>query len=296
MVRHGHAAAAIEYLTEWSEEGEFPYHAAQETLSYAKDDDTRRDILRSAMRAWHRRADSGWHSFQSFLPLFRRQWRLLPEEEARDEIRRIVRVITERPNERLTGSFGGPRGTVTFASYRPSLLFELLGPLKRLDHELADTVIRENPELARAADMYPYGHDIDIDRGLSNQRCPPKRWSSGKGTGPALHSACDSSAWRMRRRATSGTRSITRFAPSPATPTRSTPTPRRASAGRQAKTFGRSFTPPAGMTSRAAPASSIASPIRRSACSRRSSMPQELRDSIRSAASRGNRGAGTRRR
>ena len=36
MVRHGHVAAAVDYLTQWSEDGEFPYHAASETISYAK--------------------------------------------------------------------------------------------------------------------------------------------------------------------------------------------------------------------------------------------------------------------
>jgi hypothetical protein len=40
--------------------------------------------------------------------------------------------------------------TVTFSSYRPSVLFALLGPLKRLDPELADDVIGENRELRRA--------------------------------------------------------------------------------------------------------------------------------------------------
>jgi hypothetical protein len=28
MVRHGHVAAAVDYLAQWSEDGEFPYHAA----------------------------------------------------------------------------------------------------------------------------------------------------------------------------------------------------------------------------------------------------------------------------
>ena len=71
MVRHGHVAAAVDYLTQWSEDGEFPYHAAFETISCTKDNDARRDILRSGLRACHRRADSTWHSFDSLLQLFR---------------------------------------------------------------------------------------------------------------------------------------------------------------------------------------------------------------------------------
>jgi hypothetical protein len=72
MVRHGHGAAPVDYLTQWSEDGEFPYDAAFETISYTKDNDTRRDILRSGLRAWHRRADRTGHSFDSLLQLFRR--------------------------------------------------------------------------------------------------------------------------------------------------------------------------------------------------------------------------------
>jgi hypothetical protein len=169
MVRHGHAAAAVEYLTHWFEDGEFPYSAASETMSYAKDDDTRRDMLRSGLRAWHRRADSPWHSLYSLLQLLRFHWRMLPDDEARDALRSLVGIMRERPDERLNGSFGGLRGTVTFSSQRPSLLFALLGPLKRLDPELAVAVIGENRELRRAAEIYPFGHDTDFDRPVAQR-------------------------------------------------------------------------------------------------------------------------------
>src|SRR4051812_561551 len=163
MVRHGHVAAAVDYLIEWSEEGEFPYHAAFETISCTKDNDTQRDILRSGLRAWHARGDRTWHSFESVLQLFRLHWRLLREDEARDAVRSLVGIMRERSDERLNGSFGGPHGTVTFSSYRSSLLFALLGPLKRLDSELANAAIGENRELRRAAEIYPFGHDMEVD-------------------------------------------------------------------------------------------------------------------------------------
>jgi hypothetical protein len=83
------------------------------------------------------------------LQLFQFHWRLLPEDEARDAVRSVVGIMRERPDERLNGRFGGPHGTVTFSSYRPSLLFALLGQLKRLDSELANAVIAENRELRR---------------------------------------------------------------------------------------------------------------------------------------------------
>jgi hypothetical protein len=163
MVGHGHVAAAVDYLTQWSGDGEFPYDAAFETIGRTKDNDTRRDILRSGLRAWHRRADRTWHSFDSLLQLFRCHWRLLPEHEARNAVRSMVGMIRERPDERLNGSFGGPHGTVTFSAYRPSVLFALLGPLKQLDAELASAVIGENRELRRAAEVYPSGRDTEFD-------------------------------------------------------------------------------------------------------------------------------------
>jgi hypothetical protein len=164
MVRHGHVAAAVDYLTQWFEDGEFPYHAAFETISHTNDKDTRRDILRSALRVWLRRADSTWHSCHSLLQLFRVHWRVLPEDEARDVVRSVVGTVRERRDERLNAGFGGPHGTVTFSSHRSALLFTLLGPLKRLDSELANAVIGENRELRRAAEIYPFGHDTDVDR------------------------------------------------------------------------------------------------------------------------------------
>src|SRR5262245_15405578 len=140
MVRHGHVSEAVEYLTQWSDDGEFPYDAAMDTMHYARDERSRCDILRSALRAWRRRGDSVPHSLHSLLRLFRLQWRLLPADEARDEIRHMVGVIHARPDERLNGGFGGARGKVTFSSRKASALFELLGPLKQLDPALADTM------------------------------------------------------------------------------------------------------------------------------------------------------------
>jgi hypothetical protein len=188
MVRHGHVAAAVDYLTQWSESGEFPYHAAFETISSTKDHDTRRDVLRSALRAWHRRADRTWQSCDSLLQLFRVHWRVLPEDEARHAVRSLVRIMRERPDERLNGGFGGPHGRVTFSSYRPSLLFALLGPLKRLDSELADDVIGENLELGRAAEIYPFGYDIDVDRPVEQLSAEALEQWKGDWTGFALGS------------------------------------------------------------------------------------------------------------
>ena len=162
MARHGYAANAVEYLTRWSGQEEFPYGAATDILSQAKDDDARRGILRSALRATGLRPDVDWHELRSLLLLLKFHWRLLPQVEARDEVRRLVRLIRAKPDD-IRGSLkiGGPRGTVTFSSHGSALLFELLGPLRRFDPELAEVTIRENPELAHAAESHPDGLDTD---------------------------------------------------------------------------------------------------------------------------------------
>jgi hypothetical protein len=163
MVRT-HPAPAIEYLTRWSEDGQFPYGAASHAMGYAKDDDTRREILRSGLRAWHRRTDRTWYSFDSLLQLLRFHWGVLPDDEGREVLRSLVGIMRELPDARLNGRFGGARGTVTFSSQRSSLLFALLGPMKRLDPALADAVMAEHPEVRRAAEIYPFGYDIEVDR------------------------------------------------------------------------------------------------------------------------------------
>jgi hypothetical protein len=169
MARHGYADTAVDYLSGWSEQGAFPYGAATDILRLAKDDDARRGILRSALRATGQSVDVDWHELRSLFVLLKFHWRLLPHGEARDEVRRLVRLIRAKPDD-LRGSIriGGPRGTVTFSSQGSSLLFELLGPLRRFDPELADVAIREESELARAAERYPDG--LDTDSGQPSSR------------------------------------------------------------------------------------------------------------------------------
>jgi hypothetical protein len=222
-------------VTQWSEDSEFPYSATSEAMRSANDDDTRRDILRSGLRAWRdRRTGSAWHSLHSLLQLLRPHWRLLPDDEARDAIRSLVGLMRELPDEQLTGSFGGLGGTVTFSSYRPALLFALVGPLKRLDPELADAVVGENPELRRAAEVYPFGHDTDFNRPVEQPPAEDLEQWKRDWTGFAL---CASSASKMRRTVTSGTHSTTRFVRTHATRTRRNPIGTHTSAGRQLKTF-----------------------------------------------------------
>jgi hypothetical protein len=164
MARHGHVPEAVQYVTGWSEQ-KFPYHAARHILHQAKDDDAGRGILRSALLASGRRVDVDWHELRLLFSLLQFQSHLLPHDEARDELRRLVGYIRMSADD-LQGSFrvGGPHGPVTFTTQAPSLLFELLGPLRLFDPELAEIAIREHPQLARASEVYPNGHDSFVHR------------------------------------------------------------------------------------------------------------------------------------
>lgn len=158
MASHGHAAVAVDFLTRWSGDGRFPYRAAAAVLSQAKDDEERRGILRSALLA-SRGADRDWRELCDVVWLLRQRWHLLPQPEARDVVGALVQLIRGRTDDRGGRmQIGGPHGTVTFSSQRSRLLFDLLGPLKRFDPQLADLILRENTELARAAASYPNGH------------------------------------------------------------------------------------------------------------------------------------------
>ena len=161
MASHGHAAVAVDYLTRWSGEGRFPYRAAAAVSSHAKDDEERRGILRSALLA-SRGADTDWWDLCDVVRLLRQRWHLLPQPEARDAVGSLARLIQGKTDDRGGRmQIGGPHGTVTFSSQRSRLLFDLLGPLKRFDPQLADSTVRGNTELARAAASYPDGLDTD---------------------------------------------------------------------------------------------------------------------------------------
>jgi hypothetical protein len=163
MVAHGHSAVAVDYLARWSGEGPFPYRVAADVLRHAEDDQARRRILRSALLA-SRGADIEWRDLGDLIWLMRHRWHLLPQPEARDAVRALVRLIRETADRGGRMEIGGPLGTVTFSSHRSRLLFDLLGPLKRLDPQLADATVRGDTELARAAAIYPDGHDTDAPR------------------------------------------------------------------------------------------------------------------------------------
>jgi hypothetical protein len=114
----------------------------------------------------------------------------------------------QQPDERLNGGFGGPHGRVTFSSYRPSLL-RAAQAAETARLRLADDVIGETQELRRAAEIYPFGYDIDVDRPVEPLSAEALEQWKRDWTGFALGSQFF--RIEMRRTATSSIHSSTRF-------------------------------------------------------------------------------------
>jgi uncharacterized protein (TIGR03435 family) len=160
MMSHGHADAAVKYLTSGSADEDYPFDAALQAMGHSKDDATRLQILRSAIRAVRRQAESGSRDGRRSGPsrfpfLFTRWWRLLPADEAGAVVRDLVHVILGEPDQPTRASWNDAR----FSSSREHRLFEIFGPLRHLAPELAESLIEQNRQLAAAVERYPYGHE-----------------------------------------------------------------------------------------------------------------------------------------
>ena len=116
-------------------------------------------VLRGAMRAMrHCMRNPQLSPFfqpRSFIFLFTRHWRRLPEEEARVFVRELVHWLVGQPDKRIRGS----QQDLTFSSTREMSLFQLLGPVGHLDPALVESLKTEHTEFAAAATRYPFGDE-----------------------------------------------------------------------------------------------------------------------------------------
>jgi uncharacterized protein (TIGR03435 family) len=102
--------------------------------------------------------------------MFTTWWRLLPVDEASVVVRDLVREILAGADGPINASVDDVR----FSSTREHHLFQILGPLRRLDPALTDSLIREHPQLAAAAARYPYGiESIEAAARERAEREPP---------------------------------------------------------------------------------------------------------------------------
>jgi uncharacterized protein (TIGR03435 family) len=161
MADHGLVDEAAAILSDPPERLPFPYIGVTNIIARAKDDNTRRRILESAVRAYRReRRSRVAHSVfgrSHFESLFTLNWRRLPPEIALATVRDLVQDALDDPDTpvRGSGSFGATR--VQFSSSRQQRLFGVLEPLKALDPALAELLIAAHSQLAKAAKAMPFG-------------------------------------------------------------------------------------------------------------------------------------------
>jgi hypothetical protein len=159
MLLHGHAAEAIDYLSRGDFGEGYPFMAANEAMTYAGDEESQRTILRAAMRGWLQssRREPGE---SAFLRSFELRWKILPQEEALQFVREAVKLIVSDRDRQTRATFGGLGDvkTVSFSSTRECRLFGLVGPLRQLAPELADSLDGQYPQFAVASAQYPHGY------------------------------------------------------------------------------------------------------------------------------------------
>lgn len=162
MAEHGHIADAIAYLSDPLPGDRFPLHFVNNLESGCRDDETRRKLLELAIREWRNPAprEAGpqeQFAGMSFAHLFGRYWNLLPSEAATPVLRDLVaRALDVKPEPReytLTENPQDPK----LASGREFELFKLVPAMRRLDPELARSVLESHPQIVAALKRFPLG-------------------------------------------------------------------------------------------------------------------------------------------
>lgn len=162
MLRHGHIADVVSYLSEPPPREQYPFTAAMEAMGRSRISvEARRNVLRGAIQA---RLGATASSADGFDMVFSTWFRILPAEEAAVAVRKIARRIIEEPDGRTEAKFSRGWSVAQFSSIREYSLFGIFGPLRSLDPELADSLCREYRQLAAAAVAFPRGYYTEVAR------------------------------------------------------------------------------------------------------------------------------------
>ena len=171
MLRHGHLADAVSYLSDPSSREQYPYTAATEAIRRSRnDEESQRSILRGAIRARLGESGSSAHGFDM---LFALGWSLLPAEEAKAAVRNIVQRIVEDPDGQTQSRFSKDGSAARFSSIRESSLFGIFGVVRQLDAELADSLCFEYPQLGAAVVAFPQGYHTEF--AARRAKSPPEQ-------------------------------------------------------------------------------------------------------------------------
>jgi hypothetical protein len=166
MLEHEHGDAAYEYVIGYGEPSTFPFSAASSLMQWFGDDERRRAVFRRAMEAWRAAPD---HRFGNrFLTVFQAGWKALPEEEAREAAREIVRVTLSQPEWPITATYDQDQ-MVTITSGRAHTIFTILHVLRQLDAPLVESLIGEHEQLAAATRRFPNGMESVMEEAKRRQ-------------------------------------------------------------------------------------------------------------------------------
>ena len=149
MIEHGNSEAALEFVMHYGEASTFPFSIASMLMDRVSEQE-RLALLRRAVEAWRESHDN------RFVWLLKYRWKLLPEEEARDIVREVVRVTLDEPDKPIQATYD-QEGTTKITSFREHTLFEVLHILRHLDEPLAESLFASHPQFAAAARRFPYG-------------------------------------------------------------------------------------------------------------------------------------------
>jgi uncharacterized protein (TIGR03435 family) len=177
MADHGLIDEAAAILSDFPGRLPFPFTGVTNVLARAKDDTTRRRILESAVRAYRRERQTAEHGRSNFgrrhfVQLFEFNWRRLTPEMALETMHELLHDALEAPDEPVHAS----ANSVHFSSSRQHRLFEILGPLRRLDPSTADALVSAYPQLAKAAAVMPFGMSSSVmpDAALPSEPAPDR--------------------------------------------------------------------------------------------------------------------------
>ncbi len=165
LLRHGHSEAAVDFLLSYEHAELYPFAMVAAVMNAVADDAVKLGLLRRAMEVWlgggvnpdshliprHMRT-------HQFVTLFAWRRKMLPSDEALRVLQSVVSEIIHSEDFPIQAQFD-PENRMTFTSGRQYYLFEILHVLKRLDPELANTLVPQYPELAAAVAIFPFGQE-----------------------------------------------------------------------------------------------------------------------------------------
>ncbi len=169
MIEHGNVEAALEFVMHCDDASTFPFRIAGMLIERV-DAQERLALVRRAAAAWREaRGDS-------FVWLFQYRWKLLPDQEAREIVREVVRVALDESDKPIEATYD-QEGTIKITSFREHTLFQVLHILRHLDQPLLESLLSSHPQFAAAARRFPYGMESIL------QEAEERKKSDGKSCG-----------------------------------------------------------------------------------------------------------------